>query len=90
MAFMKANTLESDTQLDTESLRYSVDLPGQALAYKMGSRELLRLREDARKRLGDRFDIKQWHAFVLGGGAMPLSVLGQRYEAWVASGGALP
>ncbi len=87
IAFMKENTLESDLQLDTETLRYSVDLPGQALAYKMGSRELLRLREDAKKRLGARFDIKRWHAFVLEGGAMPLSVLRQRFETWVSLGG---
>lgn len=87
IAYMRANTLESDTQIDTETLRYSVDLPGQALAYKMGSRELLRMREDARKRLGARFDIKQWHAFVLGGGAMPISVLRQRFESWVTAGG---
>jgi uncharacterized protein (DUF885 family) len=87
IAYMRANTLESDTQIDTETLRYSVDLPGQALAYKMGSRELLRLREDARKRLGARYDIKTWHAFVLGGGAMPISVLRQRFESWIAAGG---
>ena len=87
IAFMREHTLESDLQLDTETLRYSVDMPGQALAYKMGSRELLRLREDARKRLGDRFDIKKWHTFVLEGGAMPLQFLRQRVEGWIASGG---
>jgi len=70
-------------------LRYSVDLPGQALAYKMGARELLVLREDAKKKLGSRFDIKQWHAFLLDGGSMPMTVLRQRYDAWVAAGGAL-
>ncbi|MBK6459155.1 MAG: DUF885 family protein [Gemmatimonadetes bacterium] len=89
IAFMKENTLESDLQLDTETLRYSVDLPGQALAYKMGARELLVLREDAKKKLGSRFDIKQWHAFLLDGGSMPMTVLRQRYDAWVAAGGAL-
>ncbi len=86
IAFMREHTMESDLQLDTETLRYSVDLPGQALAYKMGSRELLRLREDARKRLGATFDIKQWHAFVLEGGAMPLNILRQRMEGWIAQG----
>jgi len=89
IAFMKENTLESDLQLDTETLRYSVDLPGQAVAYKMGARELLVLREDAKKKLGSRFDIKQWHAFLLDGGSMPMTVLRQRYDAWVAAGGAL-
>lgn len=87
IAYLKEFTLQSDLQIDTETLRYSVDLPGQALAYKMGSRELLRLREDARKRLGSRFDIKRWHAFVLEGGSMPMTLLRQRMDAWIAAGG---
>ncbi|MFN8877477.1 MAG: DUF885 domain-containing protein [Gemmatimonadota bacterium] len=87
IAFMREHTLESDTQLDTETLRYSVDLPGQALAYKMGAREFLVLREYARKRLGSRFDLKAWHAMVLGAGSMPMYVLRQRQEAWIAAGG---
>jgi uncharacterized protein (DUF885 family) len=87
IAFLKEYTLQSDTQIDTETLRYSVDLPGQALAYKMGSRELLRLREDARKRLGTGFDIKRWHAMVLDGGSMPLNLLRQRQETWITGGG---
>ncbi len=87
IAYMKEHTLNSDLQIDTETLRYSADLPGQALAYKMGSRELLRMREDARKRLGSRFDIKRWHTFVLEGGAMPFTVMRQRLEQWIAAGG---
>lgn len=90
IAFMREHTLESDTQLDTETLRYSVDMPGQALSYKMGAREFLVLREDARKRLGPRFDLKAWHAMVLGAGSMPMHVLRQRQEAWIAAGGTLP
>jgi uncharacterized protein (DUF885 family) len=73
--FMKEHTLESDTQLETETLRYSVDLPGQALAYKMGSLELLRLRSVAKRSLGERFDIRMWHEKLLGQGQLPLSVL---------------
>ena len=87
MAFMREHSLESDLQLDTETLRYSGDMPRQALAYKLGSRELLRMREDARKRWGARFDIKRWHAFVLQEGAMPLRFLRQRMEGWIAKGG---
>ena len=87
IAFLKAHTLQSDLQIDTETLRYAVDLPGQALAYKMGSRELMVLREEARTRLGTRFDITRWHAFVLDGGSLPLSVLRERQEAWIAEGG---
>lgn len=87
IAFLKEHTLQSDLQIDTETLRYSVDLPGQALAYKMGSRELMVLREEARTRLGARFDIRRWHAFVLTGGSMPLQLLRERQEAWIAGGG---
>ncbi|MFM8603565.1 MAG: DUF885 domain-containing protein [Gemmatimonadota bacterium] len=87
MTFLKTHTLQSDRQIDTETVRYSVDLPGQALAYKMGSRELMVLREEARARLGSRFDIRRWHAFVLTGGSMPLQVLRERQQAWIAGGG---
>ncbi len=87
MAYMKEHTLQSDLQINTETLRYAADLPGQALAYKMGAKEFLRLREDARRRLGARFDIKRWHALVLEGGAMPFTILKQRVDAWVAAGG---
>jgi uncharacterized protein (DUF885 family) len=81
--FMRENLLESDTQLDTETLRYSVDMPGQALAYKMGSLELLHLREWARARLGAAFDVARFHDFLLAGGALPLAVERLRVEQWV-------
>ena len=87
MAFLRDYSLQSELQIDTETLRYAVDLPGQALAYKMGSRELMVLREEARARLGARFDIRRWHAFVLDGGSLPLTVLRERQEVWIAGGG---
>ena len=68
----------SETEIATESLRYSVDLPAQALAYKIGSLKMLELRDRARKELGDRFDIRQFHEWIIGQGSMPLSVLEQR------------
>ena len=80
-AFMKENTLESDTQIATETLRYSCDIPGQALAYKMGSKKLIELREWARSALGPAFDIRRFHDALLGSGSMPLSVL-ERHIAW--------
>ncbi len=79
--FMREHALESATQINTETLRYSVDLPGQALAYKMGALEMLRLREQLRQSLGARFDLKAFHAAVLESGALPLTVLRQKLQS---------
>jgi len=73
--FMREHSLESATQIGTETLRYSVDLPGQALAYKMGALEIARLREELRRKEGARFDLKSFHTAVLESGALPLTVL---------------
>jgi uncharacterized protein (DUF885 family) len=80
MDYMRAHTFESETQIQTESLRYSTDLPGQALAYKMGSRTIRELRERMRAELGPSFDVRRFHQAVLGHGAMPLGVLEQHVE----------
>ena len=58
--------------------------PGQALAYKTGQREILRLRAAATARLGDRFDIRGFHGAVLDSGSVPLPALGTAVDAWVA------
>ncbi|MBC7788813.1 MAG: DUF885 domain-containing protein [Anaerolineae bacterium] len=76
--FMREHALESATQIDTETLRYSVDLPGQALAYKMGALEILRLRKQLRETSGARFDLKAFHTAVMESGALPLTVLRQK------------
>ena len=80
MEYMRAHTLESETQIRSESLRYSSDLPGQALAYKMGSRQIRELRERMRAKLGTSFDVRRFHQAVLGYGTMPLGVLEQHVE----------
>src|SRR5207253_2761718 len=73
--YMREHELESETQIKTELLRYTTGTPAQALAYKMGSHEILALREKARKELGKNFDIREFHDWVLGSGPMPLEVL---------------
>lgn len=73
--YMREHELESETQIKTELLRYTTGTPAQALAYKMGSHEILTLREKAQKELGKKFDIRQFHDWVLGSGPMPLEVL---------------
>lgn len=80
MAFMREHTFESDTQIATETLRYSSDVPGQALAYKLGSRGIRQLRERMRARLGNRFDVRRFHQAVLSHGAMPLNILERHVE----------
>jgi uncharacterized protein (DUF885 family) len=81
--FMREHTFHSDTEIDTETLRYSADIPGQALAYKMGALRILELREHARKSLGDKFDIRRFHQAVLGSGALPMTVLEQHVDWFV-------
>jgi uncharacterized protein (DUF885 family) len=80
LAFMKQHTLASETEIRSESLRYSVDMPAQALAYKMGSKEILELREKAKQSLGDKFDKRNFHDCILASGAMPLSILAKHVD----------
>jgi uncharacterized protein (DUF885 family) len=81
--YMKENTFESDTQIGTETLRYAVDIPAQALAYKMGSSEIWDLRRKAEKELGTKFDVRRFHDAVLGSGAMPMTVLRKHVDWWI-------
>ncbi|OYU16507.1 MAG: DUF885 domain-containing protein [Alphaproteobacteria bacterium PA4] len=63
--------------------RYAV-YPGQATAYMVGRLKILELRERARTALGDRFDIRDFHAVVLKTGAVPLDILEENVDAWIA------
>jgi uncharacterized protein (DUF885 family) len=71
---------------DEPSARRDIDryivMPGQACAYLIGQREILRLRAEAQARLGPRFDIRTFHDIVLGEGAVPLDILAERVGAW--------
>lgn len=81
--YMAANTFESPTQIATETLRYSTDMPGQALAYQMGKRKLLELRARAEEALGEAFDLREFHEAVLSPGSLPMTVLEQHVEHWI-------
>ncbi|MEU6970303.1 DUF885 domain-containing protein [Kitasatospora aureofaciens] len=76
--FMRANSTEADGQIASDLLRYSTDLPGQALSYRAGFLEFGRLRAGAEAALGAGFDVRAFHEAVLGGGALPFHGLRRR------------
>jgi uncharacterized protein (DUF885 family) len=84
--YMMKNTgmVESDVVAEVE--RYIV-IPGQACAYKVGQLKILELREKAKTRLGQDFDIRQFHNVVLTNGALPLNLLERVVDEWTASKG---
>ncbi|MCW8194597.1 DUF885 domain-containing protein [Proteobacteria bacterium 005FR1] len=76
------NSPQPEAAVRSEIQRY-LRWPAQATAYKIGMQKILDLREEARDALGDKFDIRGFHDTVLGGGALPLSVLKKRVQGWV-------
>ncbi len=87
VSFMLEHTALAPNNIDNEVDRY-ISWPGQALAYKVGQLEILRLRDEARATLGRAFDVRAFHDAVLGNGALALPTLRSVVEAWVASAGA--
>jgi uncharacterized protein (DUF885 family) len=82
--YMLENSVLAENNIVNEVDRY-LTWPGQALAYKLGQLEILKLRDEARAKLGDRFDIRAFHDVVLRDGAVALPVLRANVEAWVAA-----
>lgn len=82
--FMKKYTANSDQDIRSEVDRY-ISWPGQALAYKLGEMKIKELRKMAEEKLGSRFNVKEFHDNILKNGAIPLSLLEQKINDWVAS-----
>ena len=72
------------TEVVAEVERY-IAIPSQALAYKVGALKIQELRAKAEAALGDRFDIKDFHAQVLNTGGLPLPVLEAKIDRWIAA-----
>ena len=84
--YFLSNSATTEAQARSEIRRYMV-LPGQATSYKIGMLKIQELRRKAESALGARFDLRVFHDTVLGGGALPLTILEKRVDRWVASVG---
>jgi uncharacterized protein (DUF885 family) len=82
--FFHDHSATAEVEVQSETDRY-IAWPGQALGYKMGQLKILELRERAKKELGSKFDIRRFHDAVLGAGALPMGVLEDRINAWIAA-----
>ncbi len=84
IAYMLGHSGMSKTDATAEVERY-IAIPSQATAYKTGALTIQRLRDKAKAALGDKFDIREFHDQVLDTGALPLTVLEEKIDRWIAS-----
>jgi uncharacterized protein (DUF885 family) len=78
---MRENSFMPETEIRSETLRYSCDIPGQSLAYKLGEDFLVQCRDEMRAALGERFDMRDFHDAVLAPGALPLPLVAENVAA---------
>jgi uncharacterized protein (DUF885 family) len=83
-SYLRENTALSEPEIASETLRYSVNIPGQALAYHIGFATFWDLRHRAEKALGPKFDIREFHDVLLLPGARPMSVVAEDVDAYIA------
>ncbi|HTL66752.1 MAG TPA: DUF885 domain-containing protein [Lacunisphaera sp.] len=83
MKYFRDNTPNPERDIFTETNRYIV-WPGQATSYKIGMLTILKLREEAKKQLGPKFDLREYHDLVLKDGAVPMDILAENVHAWIA------
>jgi uncharacterized protein (DUF885 family) len=88
-AYLHDNTALSDHEIETEVDRY-ISWPGQALSYYLGEMAILDARRKSEAALGAKFDVKAFHDTVLQLGSVPLPVLAERIDAFIAGGGKSP
>lgn len=79
-AYMKAYSPLDATAIQTELIRYSTDIPGQALSYKLGANFILELRQELQETYGTKFDIRDFNDALTSAGSLPLSVLAEQVK----------